>query len=40
MQGKTKKKKAKNEIKLRDLKSVKDPKGGVAPPDPERRPPR
>jgi hypothetical protein len=37
-------KKTKKEIKLRDLKPVKDAKGGSrqinqAPPDPERRPP-
>jgi hypothetical protein len=33
MEDKTKKKKEKNESKVRDLKPVKDPKGGV-PPDP------
>jgi len=31
MHDQTKKKKAKREIKLPDLKSVKDPKGGVPP---------
>jgi hypothetical protein len=40
MQEQTKEKKAKTEIKVRDLKPVKDPKGGAAPPDPDRRPPR
>jgi hypothetical protein len=33
MEDKIKKKKEKNESKVRDLKPVKDPKGGV-PPDP------
>jgi hypothetical protein len=33
MQERTKKKKEKNEIKVRDLKPAKDPKGGL-PPDP------
>jgi hypothetical protein len=32
MQDKTRKKKEKKELKLRDLKSSKDPKGGVPPP--------
>ncbi len=32
MQDKTKKKKEKNEIKVQDLKPVKDPKGGLPPP--------
>ena len=31
MQDKTKKKKEKNEIKVQDLKPVKDPKGGIPP---------
>jgi hypothetical protein len=39
MQDKTKKKKEKKEIKLPDLKPAKDPKGGIPPPDPARRPP-
>jgi hypothetical protein len=34
------KKKKKDVIKLRDLKPTKDAKGGLPPPDPERRPPR
>ena len=37
MQDKTKQKKEKNEVKVRDLKPVKDPKGGVPPGPPERR---
>jgi len=39
MQDKTKKEKKKKEIKLPDLKPAKDAKGGVTPPDPNRRPP-
>ncbi len=31
MQDKTKNKKEKNEIKVRDLKPAKDPKGGIPP---------
>jgi hypothetical protein len=32
MQDKTKQKKEKNEVKVRDLKPAKDPKGGLPPP--------